>query len=102
MQRHTVFNNVMQRRSANIKVVMNYILKQNDIGHALNTLSMLKDPTVTMDIINSTFAKNKRIEMLNFEKVNLLMPHIQDLMDSKYETHMIAALKSAQNVLNGF
>jgi hypothetical protein len=27
MERHTTFNNVMQRRSANIKVVMNYIVK---------------------------------------------------------------------------
>ena len=27
MERHTTFNGVMQRRSANIKVVMNYIIK---------------------------------------------------------------------------
>lgn len=95
MERHTTFNGVMQRRSANIKVVMNYILRQNDIGHALNALSMIKDPTVSMDILNSTFAKNKRMEMLNFEKVGMLLPHIQDLIDSKYETHMKAGLLSA-------
>lgn len=102
MERHTTFNGVMQRRSANIKVVMNYILRQNDIGHALNALSMIKDPTVSMDILNSTFAKNKRMEMLNFEKVTMLIPHIQDLIDSKYETHMKAGLLSAQNVLSAF
>lgn len=102
MERHTTFNGVMQRRSANIKVVMNYIIQKNDIGHALNALSMIKDPTVSMDILNSTFAKNKRLDMLNFEKVTLLMPHVQDLIDSKYETHMKAGLKSAQNVLNAF
>lgn len=27
MERHTTFNGVMQRRSANIKVVLNYIVK---------------------------------------------------------------------------
>lgn len=27
MERHTTFNGVMQRRSANIKVVLNYIIK---------------------------------------------------------------------------
>jgi hypothetical protein len=102
MERHTTFNGVMQRRSANIKVVMNYILKQNDITSALNALSMIKDPTVSMDILNSTFAKNKRMDMLNFEKASMLMPHIQSLIDSKYETHMKAGLKSAQNVLNAF
>jgi hypothetical protein len=30
---------------------------------------MIKDPTVTMDFMNSTVAKNKRMEMLNFERV---------------------------------
>ena len=102
MERHTTFNGVMQRRSASLKVVMNYIVKQNDIGQALGCLQLIKDPTVTMDILNSTFAKNKRLEMLNFEKVLLLMPHVQDLIDSKYETHMKAGLKSALNVLNAF
>ena len=76
MERHSTFNGVMQRRSANIKVVMSYILKQNNLVSALNALNMIKDPTVSMDILNSTFAKNKRMEMLNFEKIVLLMPHI--------------------------
>jgi hypothetical protein len=66
----------MQRRIANIKMVMNYILNKNDITSALNSITMIKDPTVCMDILNSTFAKGKRIDMLNFEKVGLLMPHI--------------------------
>jgi hypothetical protein len=48
---------------------LNYIVKQNNIGSALNALNMIKDPTVSMDILNSTFAKNKRMDMLNFEKV---------------------------------
>ena len=102
MERHTTFNGVMQRRSANNKVVMNYILKQDSMKAALNALSMMKDSSITMDILNSTFAKNKRIEMLNFEKIKQLMPHIQDLIDSKYETHMKAGLKCALNVLNAF
>ena len=92
----------MQRRIANIKVVMNYILDKNDLASALNSLNMIKDPTVSMDILNSTFAKNKRIDMLNFERVIMLMPHVQDMIDSKYETHNKAGLKSALNVLNAF
>ena len=102
MQRHSTFNGVMQRRIANIKVVMNYILDKNDLGSALNSLCMIKDPTVSMDILNSTFAKNKRIDMLNYEKIVMLMPHIQDMIDSKYETHNKAGLKSALNVLRAF
>ena len=92
----------MQRRIANIKVVMNYILEKNDLASALNSLNMIKDPTVTMDILNNTFAKNKRLDMLNYEKVVSLMPHVQDMIDSKYETHNKAGLKSALNVLDAF
>jgi hypothetical protein len=76
MDKHGTFNGVMQRRIASIKMVMNYILSKNDIASALNSLTMIKDPTVTMDILNSTFAKNKRIDMLNLEKIVLLMPHV--------------------------
>ena len=102
MEKHQTFNGVMQRRIANIKMVMNYILNKNDIASALNSLTMIKDPTVCMDILNSTFAKNKRIDMLNFEKVVILMPHIQDMIDSKYETHNKCGLNSAFNVLAAF
>ena len=49
-----------------------------------------------------TIARNKRIDMLNFEKVGLLMPHVQDLIDSKYETYNKCGLKCALNVLRAF
>lgn len=102
MERHQMFSMVMQKKSANIKVVMNYMVAQNNLTTALNALAMIKDPTVTMDILNSTFAKNKRMDMLNFERVVLLMPHVQEMIDSKYETHIKAGLSSAINVLNAF
>jgi len=63
---------------------------------------MIQDTTVTMDILNATFARNKRMDMLNFEKVALLMPHITGLIESKFDTHMKAGLKAALNVLNAF
>ena len=63
---------------------------------------MIKDPSVSMDIINNTFAKNKRIDMLNFEKIITLMPHVQDLIDSKYDTYNKAGLKCALNVLTAY
>ena len=69
---------------------------------AINSLNMLKDPTVTMDVLNSTFAQNKRLDLLNYERIAQLMPHIQDMIESKYETHNKAGLKSALNVLMGF
>jgi hypothetical protein len=56
----------MQKRLDNISSVMNYILKNSDMQAAINAMNMIKDQTVTMDILNSTFAKNKRMDMLNF------------------------------------
>ena len=56
----------MQKRLDNTTTVMNYMLKNDDMQSAINALNMIKDQTVTMDILSSTFAKNKRMDMLNF------------------------------------
>ena len=72
------------------------------MGAALNSLAMIKDPAVTMDLLNSTFAKNKRLDMLNYQKISQLMPFVQDMLDSKYETHNKAGLKTALNVLKAY
>ena len=72
------------------------------MGAALNALAMIKDSTVTMDILNSTFAKNKRMDMLNYQRISQLMPFVQDMLDSKYETHNKCGLKTALNVLKAY
>ena len=72
------------------------------MGAALNALAMIKDPAVTMDLLNSTFAKNKRLDMLNYGRISQLMPFVQDMLDSKYETHNKAGLKTALNVLKAY
>jgi hypothetical protein len=66
----------MQARLENISTVMNYILKNNDMQAAINAINMIKDTSVTMDILNSTFAKGKRMDMLNYQKIKMLMPLI--------------------------
>lgn len=66
LQKHVTFSNVMQRRLENTTTVLNYILKNNDMQAAINAMITIKDVTVTMDVLASTFAKNKRMEMLNF------------------------------------
>lgn len=92
----------MSKRLENISSVMNYILKNNDMQAAINAMNMIKDQTVTMDILNSTFAKNKRMDMLNFQRIKMLMPLVQDMIDSKYETHILCGLKCALNILKSF
>jgi hypothetical protein len=45
-----------------------------------------------MDIFKATFAKNKRIDMLNFAMIKKTMALAQILLDSKYETHNTCGL----------
>ncbi len=59
---------------------------------ALSQLSQNKDNTVIMDIFKATFAKNKRIDMLNFAMIKKTMALAQILLDSKYETHNTCGL----------
>ena len=40
--------------------------------------------------------------MLNYQKISQLMPFVQDMLDSKYETHNKAGLKTAYNVLKAY
>ena len=102
LQKHVTFSNVMQRRLENTTTVLNYILKNNDMQAAINAMNTIKDVTVTMDVLASTFAKNKRMEMLNFQKVSKVLPLVQELIESKYETHNKCGLGSALNILKAF
>jgi hypothetical protein len=69
---------------------------------ALSQLNSNNDTTITMDVFKATFAKNKRIEMLNFSMIKKAMQLTQNLLDSKYETHNQCGLKTAFNILKAF
>jgi hypothetical protein len=68
LENHGTFLGVMQKRLSNIKVVQNYWVK-GSITSALNALSMMNDPSMVMDLLNSTFAENSRIDNLNYENI---------------------------------
>lgn len=60
---------------------------------------MMNDASVVMDILNNTFAENLKIESLNFENIASILPHATNLVNSKYETHILAGLKTTLNIL---
>lgn len=98
---HDALIGIIQRRAGSIKAILNY-WQNGSIGSAINALNMINDPCVTMDVLNNTFSKNLRIEMLNFEYVTQLLPHAQQLVNSKYETHIMASISSTSNILKYF
>ncbi len=40
--------------------------------------------------------------MLNYENIAQILPHAITLVNSKYETHIVAGLKSTLNILKAF
>ena len=93
--------NVIQRRAGQIKVIMKY-WQSGNMASAINALHMMNDPSVVMDVLNSTFGQNKKIEVLNYDNVAQLLPLAMLLVNSKYETYINAGLNSTLNILKHF
>lgn len=89
---------VVDRRMKSINVILNWWNKGN-FTSAINAFNMINDVSVVMDVINHTFAENQKIDMLNYENIAQVLPHTTQLVNSKYETHILAGLKATQNIL---
>ena len=98
---HDVLKGVIERRSGSIKAILNY-WQNGSVSSAINALNMMNDICVVNDVLNNTFVKNLRIETLNYENVTQILPHAMQLVNSKYETHILAGLKSTLNILSHF
>ena len=60
---------------------------------------MIKDSSVVMDLLNYTFAENLKIESLNYDNIAQILPHATSLVNSKYEPHILAGLKTSYNII---
>jgi len=98
MEQHSILIGVVNRRIQSIKVIQNWWTKGN-ITSAINALNMMNDTSIVMDVINNTFAENQKVDMLNYENIAQILPHTMNLVNSKYETHILAGLKSTLNIL---
>ena len=63
---------------------------------------MNKDLPVIMDVINHTFAKGLKMEVLSFENIHEIMPFITSLIASKYESYVLAGLRATKEILTRF
>lgn len=92
---------VIEARASKIKTVLSYLQKDN-MTAAVSAICMWSEPSITMDFLNWTFAKNRQIQKLSIENVAKLLPQIQILTNGKYETHIMTALECATNLLREF
>lgn len=60
---------------------------------------MMNDTSIVMDVLNNTFAENLKVDVLNYENIAQIIPHTINLVNSRYETHILAGLKTAVNIL---
>lgn len=55
-----------------------------------------------MDVLSATFAKNQRLDLLNYDNIAAIMPHATTLVNSKYETHILTGLRTALHILKQY
>lgn len=101
MEQHPIMVGVMQRRLDQVKVIMNWWNKGN-ITSAINALSMQNEISVTMDVLNATFARNQRLDLFNYDNIAAILPHATNLVNSRYETHVLCGLRTVLNILKHF
>ena len=101
MEQHNTALGVMNRRMNSIKVILNY-WKKGDFNSVINSLGMIKDNSVVMDVLNHTIASDSRVDMLNYENVGNLLQHCTMLVNNKYETYILTGLRTTKNLLAHF
>ena len=101
LKQHSTVVAVMTKRKQNLKGVERW-WQQGNMDAAVNSLSMLKDVSVVMDLMNHTFAENEMVDMLTFENAAATLAHAGKLIESRYEPHLICGLRSLRNIFNLF
>ena len=100
-QHHTTLIGVISRRAESVKAIVSWWNK-GQVGTAINSLNMQNDLSLSMDVLSFTLAQNTRVNSLVLDNVTAVMPQIIALTNSKYETHLMAGLMSALNLLRHF
>ena len=102
MAQHPGMVSILQRRLDQVKVIMHWWNK-GSVTSAINALSMQpNDLAVANDVLNATFAKNQRLDLLNYDNIAAIVPHATNLVNSKYETHILCGLRTTLNILKQF
>lgn len=68
MEQHSIIVGVLKRRMQSLQVIQSWWSKGN-LGTALNSLAMMKDDSITMDVLNNNFAENQKIDSLNYDLI---------------------------------
>jgi len=92
---------ILSKRQSNMNVVLKY-WSQGDTTAAFNALTMMNDPSIIMDVFNTTFAEGQRLDVLTLENVPAVISLSLILIKTKYDCYIYAGLKTIHNVFKIF
>ncbi|KAF7257317.1 hypothetical protein EG68_05541 [Paragonimus skrjabini miyazakii] len=95
---HTPFMAVMSSRVENLSTVR-VLWTRDNIRTAVETTLMLNEPAVLVDIL-SVLSQNSKLWSLDL--VNILLPHLLPLIQSKYSKHVETTCQAVHVILKNF
>ncbi|CAL1539380.1 unnamed protein product [Lymnaea stagnalis] len=95
---HNTMIMVLQQRSRNLQVVR-AMWTSGNTKTAIDSAISMKDMAVMVDLLNII---NSRASLWNLDLCCLLLPQLKEIMNSKYESHVITAANSIKLVLRNF
>ncbi|KAK3580317.1 hypothetical protein CHS0354_003552 [Potamilus streckersoni] len=98
MKGHTPVTTVMTSRSRNLEIVR-AMWTAGSTKTAIDSALSMNDPAVIIDVLN---VLNARAGLWNLDLSASLIPHLKDLLCSKYESYVMTSGESLKIVLKNF
>lgn len=95
---HDAMAKVLAHRSKNLQIVR-AMWTSGNTKTAVDSAISMKDPSVIVDLLN---VLNLKSGLWSLDLCSCLLPQVQDLMDSKYDSYVTAACEALKIMLRNF
>nr|XP_022343510.1 katanin p80 WD40 repeat-containing subunit B1-like isoform X4 [Crassostrea virginica] len=95
---HEAMAKVLAHRSKNLQIVR-AMWTSGNTKTAVDSAISMKDPSVIVDLLN---VLNLKSGLWSLDLCSCLLPQVQDLMDSKYDSYVTAACEALKIILRNF
>ena len=92
---------IVNKRLGHVSLIQNY-WNRGDITSALSAMNMINDPSITMDVFNSTFADGFSLGPLALDHAITIIPLALSLVKAKYDCYVQTGLRTIENILKKF
>ncbi len=92
---------IVNKRLGHVSLIQNY-WNRGDITSALSAMNMINDPSVTMDVFNSTFADGYSLTPLTLDHALTIIPLALGLVKAKYDCYIQTGIRTIENIFKKF